>query len=262
MQAGFLPAAPVATAICHIRGVSLVVRKFVAKNAQSRIQIWPVCEKEAGNRCPPRISCPEIVGSLRQMEPILVVAGGLARSLVLDESIDRLALVGPHLAAVIAHNNGPVAGRHGKRTDNVDTYAYFGEPVYTYSLREGIEDGYLTPFRVRQYSSTVDAYTFDGEDKVVSGEVADGTTFEEKDFNKIVRMRARELHRVRTFLGEINRTEKTLVFCATQAHAALIRDLTNQEASSPDLCLTITAEAIAPRQRISTLRTAALAVET
>ena len=129
------------------------------------------------------------------------------------------------------------------RTDNADTYGYFGEPVYTCSLREGIEDGYLTPFRVRQYSSTVDTYTFEGEDKVVAGEVADGTTFEEKDFNKIVRMRARELHRVRTFLAEIDRNEKTIVFCATQAHAALIRDLINQEMRHPDpfYCVRVTA---------------------
>jgi type I restriction enzyme R subunit len=130
-----------------------------------------------------------------------------------------------------------------KRTDNADTYAYFGEPVYTYSLREGIEDGYLTPFRVRQYSSTIDTYTFDGEDKVVAGEVADGTTFEEKDFNKIVQMKARELHRVRTFLAEINTNEKAIVFCATQAHAALIRDLINQEVKhgDPDYCVRVTA---------------------
>jgi type I restriction enzyme, R subunit len=130
-----------------------------------------------------------------------------------------------------------------KRDDNADTYAYFGEPVYTYSLRSGIEDGYLTPFRVRQFSSNIDTYTFDGADKVVTGEVADGTTFEEKDFNKIVQMRERELHRVRTFLAEINPSEKTIVFCATQAHAALIRDLINQEVGhpDPDYCVRVTA---------------------
>jgi len=130
-----------------------------------------------------------------------------------------------------------------KRTDNTDTYAYFGEPVYVYSLKEGIEDGFLTPFRVRQYVSDKDAYTFDGTDEVVTGEVEAGTTFEEKDFNKLVVMRERELHRVRTFLSEININEKTLVFCATQAHAALIRDLINQEVrhSDPDYCVRVTA---------------------
>lgn len=130
-----------------------------------------------------------------------------------------------------------------KRDDNADTYAYFGAPVYTYSLRDGIEDGYLTPFRVRQFSSNIDTYKFEGEDKVVTGEVANGTTFEEKDFNKLVQMKARELHRVRTFLSEININEKTLVFCATQAHAALIRDLINQEVRHPypDYCVRVTA---------------------
>lgn len=130
-----------------------------------------------------------------------------------------------------------------KRTDNTDTYAYFGEPVYVYSLREGIEDGYLTPFRVRQFASDKDVYTFDGTDEIITGEVEEGTTFEEKDFNQLVVMRERELHRVRTFLSEINLNEKTLVFCATQAHAGLIRDLINQEIrpKDPDYCVRVTA---------------------
>lgn len=130
-----------------------------------------------------------------------------------------------------------------KRTDNADTYDYFGKPVYEYSLREGIDDGYLTPFRVRQYVSTIDTYTFEGEDKVVRGEVADGTQFAERDFNRIVKMRKRELHRVRTFLSEIDHKQKTIVFCATQAHAALVRDLINQEVRhpDPDYCVRVTA---------------------
>jgi type I restriction enzyme, R subunit len=130
-----------------------------------------------------------------------------------------------------------------KRQDNVDTYDYFGEPVYKYSLREGIEDGYLTPFRVRQYSSSVDNYTFDGADTVVAGEVEDGTTFSESEFNRLLLMRERELHRVRTLLGEINHNEKTIIFCATQAHAALIRDLISQEVRHPDpfYCVRVTA---------------------
>jgi type I restriction enzyme R subunit len=130
-----------------------------------------------------------------------------------------------------------------KRTDNTDTYAYFGEPAYVYSLKEGIEDGFLTPFRVRQYVSDKDAYTFDGTDEVLTGEVEEGTTFEEKDFHKLVVIRERELHRVRTLLSEINVNEKTLVFCATQVHAALIRDLINQEVRhpDPDYCVRVTA---------------------
>ena len=129
-----------------------------------------------------------------------------------------------------------------KRQGNTDTYEYFGEPVYTYSLKEGINDGFLTPFRVRQFTSTHDTYTFEGEDKVVTGEVADGTKFEERDFNRIVKMRARELHRVQTLLGEINLNDKSIVFCATQAHAALVRDLINQEVkpADPAYCVRVT----------------------
>jgi type I restriction enzyme, R subunit len=79
-----------------------------------------------------------------------------------------------------------------KRTDNADTYAYFGEPVYTYSLREGIEDGYLTPFRVRQYSSTIDTYQFDGADKVLAGAPDEDAVYEEKNFNRSIQIVLRD----------------------------------------------------------------------
>ena len=131
-----------------------------------------------------------------------------------------------------------------KRDDNADTYAYFGEPVYIYSLREGIEDGYLTPFRVRQFGSDRDTYEFDGVDQVLVGEVQEGDTFNEADFNRKIQIKERELHRVRTLLNEINLKEKTIVFCASQDHAGLIRDLINQEVQSPDqnYCVRVTAD--------------------
>ena len=56
-----------------------------------------------------------------------------------------------------------------KRKDNVDTYKYFGDPVYIYSLKEGINDGYLTPFKVRQISTTMDEYVYTSDDVVVEG---------------------------------------------------------------------------------------------
>ena len=61
-----------------------------------------------------------------------------------------------------------------KRRHNADTYAYFGEPIYTYALRDGIEDGYLTPFKVRQMASTIDEYVYVPEDDVIQGEVDTG----------------------------------------------------------------------------------------
>ncbi|KKC27093.1 hypothetical protein WP12_05275 [Sphingomonas sp. SRS2] len=62
-----------------------------------------------------------------------------------------------------------------KRKNNADTYAYFGQPVYTYSLKEGINDGYLTPFKVRQIGTTIDEYVYTSDDAVIEGEVEDGT---------------------------------------------------------------------------------------
>ena len=62
-----------------------------------------------------------------------------------------------------------------KRDDNVDTYAYFDEPVYTYSLKDGISDGFLTPFRVRKISTTIDNYVHTADDTVLQGEVEEQT---------------------------------------------------------------------------------------
>ena len=131
-----------------------------------------------------------------------------------------------------------------KRAANVDTYAYFGEPVYVYSLREGINDGYLTPFKVRQFATTIDDYTFVGDDQVISGDVDVGDQFEEGDFNRAIVIVEREAYRVGIFMGEIDQCEKTLVFCATQRHAAMIRDLINQAKTSSDpfYCVRVTAD--------------------
>jgi len=108
-----------------------------------------------------------------------------------------------------------------KRKHNADTYAYFGEPVYTYALRDGIEDGFLTPFKVRQMASTIDDYVYDSTDDVIAGEVEDGDAFTEGDFNTRIIIRDRELSRVKEFMRQMDQRQKTLVFCATQDHAAL-----------------------------------------
>lgn len=130
-----------------------------------------------------------------------------------------------------------------KRTENADTYAYFGDPVYVYSLKEGINDGFLTPFKVKQISTTLDEYVYTPDDDVVEGEIEAGRRYEEKDFNKIIEIKEREAARVRIFLDQIDQTEKTLVFCATQEHALLVRDLINQMKTSkdPHYCERVTA---------------------
>lgn len=130
-----------------------------------------------------------------------------------------------------------------KRKDNVDTYAYFGEPVYSYSLKEGINDGYLTPFKVVELGTTIDEYVFTPGDVVETGEVEEGKRYRESDFNRTIEIEARERYRVKIFMERINSREKTLVFCATQKHAAQVRDLINQAKTStdPNYCVRVTA---------------------
>jgi type I restriction enzyme, R subunit len=130
-----------------------------------------------------------------------------------------------------------------KRTINADTYAYFGEPVFVYSLKEGINDGFLTPFKVRQIATTLDEYVYTPDDLVVQGDIEAGRRYEEKDFNRIIEIKEREAYRVKLMMGLIDQREKTLVFCATQAHALAVRDLINQskKSSDPLYCVRVTA---------------------
>ena len=131
-----------------------------------------------------------------------------------------------------------------KRRDNVDTYAYFGEPVYVYSLRDGINDGYLTPFKVRQIATTLDDYVYTSDDDIVEGEIEEGRRYSEPDFNRIIEIKEREAYRVKTFMDMIDQSQKTIVFCATQAHAAAVRDLINQmkQNRDPNYCVRVTAQ--------------------
>jgi type I restriction enzyme R subunit len=131
-----------------------------------------------------------------------------------------------------------------KRDDNVDTYAYFGEPVYTYSLKDGISDGFLTPFRVRKISTTIDNYVHTSDDTVIQGEIEEGKEYTEKEFaRRVIEIQARMKYRVERFMEFIDQSEKTIIFCPTQVHAAAVRDLINQLKTStdPNYCVRVTA---------------------
>ena len=130
-----------------------------------------------------------------------------------------------------------------KRKDNVDTYAYFGDPVFVYSLKDGINDGFLTPFRVKQIATTLDDYVYTSDDTVEEGDIEGGKRYKERDFNKIIEIKEREKKRVEILLSQINQREKSLVFCANQIHALAIRDLINQMKASknPNYCQRVTA---------------------
>ncbi len=130
-----------------------------------------------------------------------------------------------------------------KRKTNADTYSYFGEPVYTYALRDGIDDGFLTPFKVRQMASTIDTYVFDPDDEVVSGEIDPDHVYTEDEINAKIVIPEREQSRIHEFMDQINPRQKTLVFCATQNHAAAVRDYINQikDIDDPHYCERVTA---------------------
>jgi len=131
-----------------------------------------------------------------------------------------------------------------KRDVNADTYSYFGEPVYTYKLKDGINDGFLTPFKVKEISTTLDNYTYTRDDSVELGNIDPDKEYTESEINRIIEIKEREAYRVRLFLEQIDQNHKTLVFCSTQRHAAMVRDLINQHAGSKNsnYCHRVTAD--------------------
>ncbi len=130
-----------------------------------------------------------------------------------------------------------------KRDVNANTYKYFGDPVYQYSLKQGIEDGFLTPFRVKIAESNIDTYKYNPNDDV-EGEIDPDKVYTEKDFYQgNIELRQRDEHRVKELLDQINPDEKTIVFCATQSHALQIMAMINQWKKVPDsnYCKRVTA---------------------
>ncbi len=131
-----------------------------------------------------------------------------------------------------------------RRDVNGDTYKYFGDPIYTYALKDGINDGFLTPFKVKEIQTNYDEYTLTADDTILSGEAELGDTFTFKDYGRKIIIKQVEEYRVKQLLKMINQDQKSLVFCATQVHAALVRDLINQycDSSNSNYCHRVTAE--------------------
>ena len=118
------------------------------------------------------------------------------------------------------------------RQDNRDTYRYFGNPLYTYSLREGIEDGFLAPYRVHRVVTTVDAAGWrptKGQVDRYMREIPD-TEYTTKDFERMIALKARTVAIARhltDFLNSTDRFGKTIVFCVDQEHAEAMREALN-----------------------------------
>ena len=108
-----------------------------------------------------------------------------------------------------------------KRDDNGDTYKYFGEPVYEYSLKDGINDGFLTPYKVKRIQTNIDEYHFNPDD-IITGELDKNiVTLQEFEKSVIIPKRTRLI--AKTILENINPFDKTIIFCVNQAHASSMK---------------------------------------
>lgn len=105
-----------------------------------------------------------------------------------------------------------------KRDDNGDTYKYFGDPIYEYSLKDGINDGFLTPYKVKRIQTNIDEYKFDPND-IIMGEL-DKQIVELEKFEREVIIPKRTELIAKTILENINPMDKTIVFCVNQKHAS------------------------------------------
>ena len=77
----------------------------------------------------------------------------------------------------------------------------------SYTLKDGINDGFLTPFKVKRIKTTLDDYIYTDGDTVLEGEVEKGKLYKENDFNRTIVIEARERYRVKAFMDDAN--EKT-----------------------------------------------------
>ena len=130
-----------------------------------------------------------------------------------------------------------------KRDDNVDTYKYFGQPIYEYSLKDGIQDGFLTPYKVKRVTTNIDEYIHTNDSKVIQGEVTKDR-YELKDFNKSITVNQRIELVAQTILKHIGQMDKTIVFCVNQDHALDLRDYINKHKTVTDVnyCVRITSD--------------------
>lgn len=131
-----------------------------------------------------------------------------------------------------------------RRDENADSYEYFGDPVYEYSLKQGIEDGFLSPFKTHIFSTSYDTYSYSDDDEILMGEPEQGKTYTSSEFNRKIEIRAREKKRVQLFLQHMNPDDKTIIFCATVRHAQLIADIINEEAEDrpANYCVRVTSD--------------------
>lgn len=128
-----------------------------------------------------------------------------------------------------------------KRQDNIDTYAYFWKPVYEYSLKAWIDDWFLTPFKIKRIKLNIDELALNSGDKIVSW-VAKKDVYYTKDMEREIIIDERSDLIAQTILHQINKMDKTIVFCVDQSHALRIRDSINKYKTikDSDYCVRVT----------------------
>ena len=128
-----------------------------------------------------------------------------------------------------------------KRADNVDTYKYFWNPIYEYSLKNGIDDGFLTPFKIKRIQLNTDEFVLNSSDKIISWEVKK-QVFGVNDMDRTIVIDERTELVAQTILQQINKMDKTIVFCMDQDHALRMRDAINKykTVKDADYCVRVT----------------------
>lgn len=131
-----------------------------------------------------------------------------------------------------------------KRSDNIDTYDYFKKPVYEYSLKDGINDGFLSPYKVKKVRTNIDSYIYTDADKVLEGEIEDRRVYYKRDFNRVIIIPKQIELIAQSILDIIHPMDKSIVFCVDQAHALNMRDAINKfkKVTDPGYCVRITSD--------------------
>lgn len=130
-----------------------------------------------------------------------------------------------------------------KREANVDTYNYFGTPAFEYSLKNGINDGFLTPYRVKRVRTNLDELILTNNDQVIEGE-SNQDIYQVEDYDKKIIVDERTELVAKTILDNINPLDKTIIFCENQSHALTMRDMINKhkKTKDPHYCVRVTSD--------------------
>ncbi|EAK9994193.1 DEAD/DEAH box helicase [Campylobacter lari] len=130
-----------------------------------------------------------------------------------------------------------------KKSDNVDTYRYFGESIYEYSLKDGIEDGFLTLYKVKRVTTTLsEGYVYNPDD-IIEGELEKGF-YKINEFERNIHLPQYNDFLAKEILKLINPMDKTIIFCANQAHASEVKRAIDKFKSvkRDDYCVRVTSD--------------------